>query len=254
MSDSLTVVTAAERPDLTSSMLQLGDSPWPEFLHHDAVTHALWPLLHELAPEYQFGLLDEERDELAAVGNCIPIRWDRDPATLPDRGIDAVLEDGVDLLRTGAAPTAASALMIVVQPRLLGQGLSGRALRAMAEVVGRQGLSDLVAPVRPTAKHRYPLIDMERYITWRRPDGTAFDPWIRVHNRVGGRILRAATAAMQVTGSVQRWEDWTEMTFPGSGSYVVPGALVPVQIDRERDVGEYIEPACWIHHQVAKRD
>ena len=69
-------------------------------------------------------------------------------------------------------------------------------------------------------------------------DGLPFDPWIRVHERVGGKILRVASAAMRVTASVAQWEQWTRMTLPDSGSYVVPGGLVPVQIDRQHDVGE----------------
>jgi hypothetical protein len=163
-----------------------------------------------------------------------------------------VLEDGIDLLRTGAAPTAASALMVVVQKHWLGKGISARALQAMAEVVGRHRLGDLVAPVRPTDKQKYPLIEMTDYITWRRPDGLSFDPWIRVHERIGGAIARAAPAAMRVTGTVAQWEDWTGMALPATGTYVVPGGLVPVRIDRERDAGEYVEPACWVHHRVPR--
>jgi hypothetical protein len=150
----------------------------------------------------------------------------------------------------GATATAASALMIVVSPERLGHGISGEAIRAMAEVVGRHGLTELVAPVRPTDKHRYPLIPIERYIRWRRQDGLPFDPWIRVHERVGGEIVRPAAAAMRVTGSVAEWERWMGIALPESGSYVVPGALVPVEIDRERDLGEYQEPACWVRHHV----
>ena len=240
----------AERPDLATEMRSLGASPWPEFLDHDAVVNAHWRFLYELAPDYQFGLLDEQTNLLAAMGNCIPIRWDGNPHTLPDGGIDAVLQDGVACLREGAAPTAASALMIVVSPERRGHGVSGEAIRAMAEVVGRHGLADLVAPVRPTDKHRYPLIPMDRYIHWRRGDGSPFDPWIHAHERVGGEILGSATAAMRVKGTVAEWERWTGMALPESGSYVIPGALVPVEIDRERDVGEYAEPACWVRHRV----
>jgi hypothetical protein len=247
---SLSLVTVAERPDLQGEMLGLGASPWPVFLNHGAVVAALWRFLYELAPDYQFALLDKHTGSLAAMGNCIPIRWDRDPQTLPDGGIDAVLQDGVVCLREGATPTAVSALMIVVSPAQLGQGISRDAVMAMTEVVRRHGLADLVAPVRPTEKHRYPLIPMERYMRWRRDDGLPFDPWIRVHERVGGEILRSASAAMRVTGSVAEWERWTGMDLPQSGTYVVPGALVPIEIDRERDIGEYLEPACWIRHRV----
>jgi GNAT superfamily N-acetyltransferase len=247
----LRLVTAAEEPSLAAEMLRLGASPWPEFLDHDPVVNELWRSIYELAPDYQFALLDEEADALAAVGNCIPIRWDGDAGTLPDRGIDAVLEDGVACLGEGARPTAASALMIVLHPSRLGQGLGARAILAMAEVVRRHGLADLVAPVRPTEKHRYPLVPMARYIAWRREDGRPLDPWIRVHERVGGEVVGAAPAAMRVTGRVAEWERWTGMALPESGDYVVPGALAPVSVDRERDRGEYLEPACWMRHRVA---
>lgn len=250
---ALSLVTAAERPELAGEMARLGSSPWPAFLNHGAVVEELWRFLYELAPDYQFALLDEQTGSLAAMGNCIPIRWDRNPQTLPDGGIDAVLEDGVACLREGATPTAASALMIVVTPALLGHGVSQSAIRGMADVVGRHGLADLVAPVRPTEKHRYPLIAMERYIQWRRDDGLPFDPWIRVHERVGGEILGCASAAMRVIGSVAEWEQWTGMAMPESGSHVAPGALVPIEIDRGRDVGQYLEPACWVRHRVEAR-
>ena len=42
------------------------------------------------------------------------------------------------------------------------------------------------------------------------------------------------------------------MTFPETGAYVVPGALVPVEIDRERDEGLYVEPNVWMIHPAAK--
>jgi hypothetical protein len=54
---------------------------------------------------------------------------------------------------------------------------------------------------------------------------------------------------MRIAGSIAEWERWTGMDLPESGDYVVSGALVPVAIDRERDIGEYVEPACWIRHR-----
>ena len=45
------------------------------------------------------------------------------------------------------------------------------------------------------------------------------------------------------------------MAFPESGvDYVVPAALVPVRIDRERDLGRYEEPNVWMRHPVAAGD
>jgi hypothetical protein len=39
-----------------------------------------------------------------------------------------------------------------------------------------------------------------------------------------------------------------DLTFPETGMCVVPGALVPVDIDRERDLGTYVEPNVWMRH------
>ena len=55
---------------------------------------------------------------------------------------------------------------------------------------------------------------------------------------------------MTITGSVADWERWTEMEFPDSGRYVVPGALEPVSIGREQDLGTYVEPNVWMHHRL----
>jgi hypothetical protein len=33
---------------------------------------------------------------------------------------------------------------------------------------------------------------------------------------------------MEVTGTVDEWEEWTEMHFPDDGEYVIPGALAPI--------------------------
>ena len=56
--------------------------------------------------------------------------------------------------------------------------------------------------------------------------------------------------ALIVTGKVSEWEEWTSMNFPESGAYVVPGALQPVKIDREHDVGCYEDPNVWMRHRV----
>ena len=55
------------------------------------------------------------------------------------------------------------------------------------------------------------------------------------HERLGGVIVGIAPESVTVTGSVAEREEWTEIALPESGAYVVPGALVPVEIDRERE-------------------
>jgi hypothetical protein len=105
--------------------------------------------------------------------------------------------------------------------------------------------------VRPTHKHRYPLIPMDRYVRWRRRDGSPFDPWLRVHWRLGARLLGGAPRSMVIEGRVREREAWAGLGFPESGRYVVPGALAPITIDRRRDRGRYVEANVWMQHPVA---
>jgi hypothetical protein len=106
----------------------------------------------------------------------------------------------------------------------------------------------MIAAVRPTLKERYPLIPIERYIAWRRADGTHFDPWIRIHERVGGRILASAPESMTMEASVAAWEKWTGVALPDEGDYVIPGMLAPLVV---RDgIGRHVEPNVWLVHRT----
>jgi hypothetical protein len=120
----------------------------------------------------------------------------------------------------------------------------------MRRAAAARGVSDLVAPVRPNRKHAYPLTPIERYVQWRRDDGRLFDPWLRTHERAGAELIRVAPRSMRIVGAVADWESWTKLPFPETGVYVVPGALVPVEIDLDRDEGVYVEPNVWMRHRL----
>ena len=236
--------TRAERPDLRGAPL-LADI-WPAFMYHDPVVNELFMRGIRAAPELQFCAWDDERDEVVGQGNAVPVAWDGDVDTLPDRGIDAALE--TSLAENAPASNVLCALQIMVAPSRRGQGLSGRMIQRMHELGREQGFDRLIAPVRPILKERYPLAPIERYVDWRRPDGGLLDPWLRTHERLGAAVVKIAPQSMTIPGSVADWEEWTEMAFPETGVYVVPGALVPVEIDRERDAGLYVEPNVWMVH------
>jgi hypothetical protein len=145
--------------------------------------------------------------------------------------------------------TALMAIAISVAPEHKGRQLSSRMIGTFTENARAAGLDQgVIAPVRPTWKERYPLIPIEAYADWRRPDGTHFDPWLRIHELVGGEIVAPAPESMTIRGTSAEWEEWTGMPFPGDGSYVFPGCLAPVTfVD---GVGTHVEPNVWVLHRV----
>jgi GNAT superfamily N-acetyltransferase len=241
--------TRAERPGKQPHAASLQERDiWPEFLYHDPVLDRLLGRVVAEYAEFFFYAWDDEREEVVGVGHAVPATWDGQPETLPDGGVDAVVEACFE--DDAGAPNVLCALQILIAPECRGQELSSRMIRRMAEIGRAHGLDTLIAPVRPTLKHSYPLTPMESYIRWRRPDGQLLDPWLRTHERVGAEIAGVARQSVRVPGTVAEWEEWTGLAFPESGSYVVPGALVPVEIDRERDQGLYLEPNVWMVHQA----
>jgi GNAT superfamily N-acetyltransferase len=238
--------TRAERTGRQPHVASLEAGIWPEFMYHDPLLERLFGRVIEEDAEYQFYIWDDELEKVVGAGNAIPAAWDGDVATLPEGGVDAIVE--ARFAEDAPEPTVLCALQIVIAPEVRAQGLSSRMIQRMAEIGRDHGLDTLIAPVRPNLKHRYPLAPMERYVTWRRDDGTHLDPWLRTHERLGAPIVKVASESMRVPGAVAQWEEWTEMAFPESGSYVVPGALVPVEIDLERDEGLYVEPNVWMVH------
>jgi hypothetical protein len=160
----LKLVTLAERPDLLPAIRRLTDAVWPahmEYIHHDAVCHEHWPALLRDFADCQLALCDR-RGRVQAAGYTIPFVWDRRPRSLPS-GIDGVLIRGITDRARARRPDTLSALLAAVDPDRQGRGLSRLVIEAMATVAARRGLRALVAPVRPTLKHRYPLVPMERY-------------------------------------------------------------------------------------------
>jgi GNAT superfamily N-acetyltransferase len=243
-------VSLADRPELTLPALELLAAGWPEFMQHDRAAERHQARIATELAGFQALLLDQEKDELAALGVSIPFAWDGTTGGLP-AGWDAVVEQGVADLDEGRPPTALSALSVTVDPNRRGQGLSRLVVQGLKDAAARAGLGTLLAPVRPSGKSAYPLTPMDRYVRWALPDGAPFDPWLRTHWRLGGELLGVCPASMEITAGVATWEDWTGLRFPESGSYVVPGALVPLAIDRERDLGRYLEPNVWLRHRCA---
>jgi len=243
------LVTVHDQPELRERVEAITASAWPEFMHHDPVARANWSALYEEFAAFQFVLLDESAD-IVGLANNVPLAWEGEPEDLPAEGWDWSLAEAVQDARSARQPSVLCGLQVVIPPQHRGKGISAHAIRAARKIATRDNLRAMIVPVRPAWKCHYPLTPMERYIHWKTEEGVPFDPWLRTHVREGGRIAKLCSRSMTIAGSVAEWENWTGMRFPETGVYVVPGALVPVEIDRETGQGRYVEPNVWVWHPV----
>jgi hypothetical protein len=201
-------------------------------------------------PEFVLVAVDRNHpDRLVAKGYCVPFTWPENPAeSLPEAGWDEViLTSSMDRL-AGRKGNLVSALEISIRRDLRGAGLSGVMLNAMRGNAASLGFADLVAPVRPNAKHRYPQVSIQEYANQRGDDGLPLDPWLRVHVRAGGQIVTTSNRAMTIGGTLADWRDWTGLPFDTDGPVAVPEALIPVHCDLRHDYAVYCEPCVWVHH------
>ena len=243
------LVRVSDEPALWQPADLMCSASWPELMKQDPVAHRCWSRLRDDWPEFQLVLVDGA-GAVAAASQAAPLAWDGTDEGLPD-GWDDQFERSVADLEAGRRPDTLGAIQICVANDRRGEGLSGLILQGMRETALRAGFKAVIACVRPTDMGRYPLLPIETYANWRRPDGLPFDPWIRTHARAGARIVRASPRSMTIAGSVLEWQAWTGLSFPVSGPYVVDGALSPVDIDLETDIGVYHDPNVWMVHDLS---
>jgi GNAT superfamily N-acetyltransferase len=206
--------TRADSPELRKAAMVIEQSAWAPlgFLNFTRAHFEHYQRLLDEHADCQLCLVDQVTGYPVAVGNCVPITCN--VQNLPAEGWDWIVENAAD--RSKEPRNAIGALAISVPGIHRGKGVA----------------RELIAGFRQLAADR-------GYY------GRAYDPWLRSHLSAGGRIVGPAARSMVVEEPVAFWETWAGRAFPQSGDYEIEGALAPVSIRRESDLGSYIEPNVW---------
>ena len=223
---------------------KLSKASWPEFLLYGDTPS--WDRLYDALSDFVILLIDSN-DDLIGAGFTVCNSWDGNIDNLPD-SIESIIKNGLET--KDKSPNALTAVAALVDKRYRGENLSAEILKQMKWLAGQHGFENLLVPVRPTWKARYPLQSIETYSSWRRADGLFYDPWLRTHQRLGAKILKCVDSTYKVEGTIDDWQTWTGLIFPESGSYIVEGALQPVIIDVESNIGIYHDPNVWMQHKI----
>jgi hypothetical protein len=237
------VKTRADSPGLRKAAMAIEQSAWSAlgFLNFTRAHFAHYQQLLEEHADCQLCLVDEATGYPVAVGNCVPLACDFN--NLPPEGWDWIVETAAN---DRARPkNALGALAISVPGIHRGKGVARIMIEEFRKLAELKGLDGVIAPVRPSAKHKHPFIPMESYIGWTDDKGRAYDPWLRSHVAAGGKIIKPAERSMVVDEPIGFWEMWSGRTFAETGEYTVEGALAPVSIDVDCGAGRYVEPNVW---------
>jgi hypothetical protein len=193
-------------------------------------------------------ILTNEDDQLVATGWGVPIIWSGEVSELPSSFAD-VLRQSIDVLEGSSTADTFVICGAVVHPSFKGGEAAESLIRALCDTAAAHHLANVIAPVRPTRKHLYPLLGIDAYAAWVRDDGMPWDPWLRLHVRIGGKVIGLAREAQTMTDAVSQWEEWTGLEIPVSGNYIIPKGMAPLHIDKIDDLGTYVEPNVWVRHR-----
>lgn len=253
---ALVIVPLSEQPELEPILWE--DelmSSWPEFMLNDPISNLYYDAAR-FERHYDFMLVaydDNSPKEILARAFSVPFCLGHEfgRTELPDGGWDTVVRWADQDFLLKRTPNVVSALEITIASSAKGQGLSGQMLRAVCNNARRLGFDDLFAPVRPSQKHLEPITLIQDYAYRLREDGLPTDPWLRVHMRAGGEIVKIAPCSMVVANTLESWRSWTGLPFDQSGLCIVPHALVPVHVSIEQNYAVYVEPNVWVHHRLS---
>ncbi|ADB35216.1 hypothetical protein Kfla_6213 [Kribbella flavida DSM 17836] len=276
------LIRVAEAPELHTEAGRVFREDWPEFIFHDEGVPPYADRRAEYFADWEFYLVAQEQEDAepdpadgwagtpgdadATVGpgtrgpddvpagrrliaGCwgVALAWDGTVADLPGGYTDS-LARAVTQYERGVVPNTFVLMAAAVRTDEQAKGRAGQLITAVRDRAVAAGLTQVIAPVRPTLKSRYPLTDIATFMTWIRADGLPLDPWLRTHVRLGATLLAPAPTSQTMTGTVADWESWTGMPFPSTGTYVIPDGLSVLHINHDRNTGDYQEPNIWVRH------
>lgn len=245
---ALTIHNRAQEPQLYQTLDHADfDRSWPVFLQHNPTG---WLYYGHSARAADYIMFAMDGDTPVAKAYSTPFAFGvAGREQLPDGGWDDVIRWQHEDRLIGRVGNAASALEIVVLKERQGSGIASAMVAALRDNAFRLGHDVLYAPVRPSQKAEEPETPMSEYAFRVRDDGLPYDPWLRVHVRAGGRILKVCPVSMTIAGTLAQWRAWTGLPFDQAGPVAVAGALSPVLASLTHDSAVYVEPNVWVEHR-----
>ncbi|WP_167957212.1 hypothetical protein [Anaerosporobacter faecicola] len=225
----------------------INEKAWPKFMQGEKVMRSYWGFMLGNYSDCQKVLT--HNNKIVAVVNAAPFRLGDDVNALHEDGMYWGLKQVTHNYYSGEKLDTLLALQVVVNPEFRGNAISYECVEILKMIAREQGVDKVVIPLRPSLKHLYPLIDSREYISWKNDDGLPYDPWLRVHVKAGGDIVKQCRG-ISIWAPIEQWKEWSGLYFGSTGEYIVPGALNPVHVDIDKNLGTYTQDNIWVVHRV----
>ncbi|WEG14394.1 hypothetical protein PU629_08570 [Pullulanibacillus sp. KACC 23026] len=243
------IKSLAEDAQLREAIHDLHQVGWETFMRRDKIGNRYWDFLLQHFSQHQIVVTNEETGEPMATGNSLLLHWDGTLEDLPEGWDDAILRS-YEAIQKGHVLNTICALAVVINPKFRRLGLSERVLSEMKKKAEVHGVERFIVPVRPSKKAQHPYVSMEDYIHWKTEKGEPYDPWLKVHCKIGGKILTICHQSMYIDGTIEEWEQWTNLKLTQQTECLIPTGLVPLKIEHEHDYAYYVEPNVWVEHPL----
>jgi GNAT superfamily N-acetyltransferase len=245
MTASLAIRSLADAPHLRKAASAVEQAAWSHlgYLSYTRAHYEYYAELIESYPEFQLCLVDEDAGYPVAVATSVPFACSG-PDELPQEGWDWLVETAAR--NRDERPNLLGALAVSVPAVHRAKGYARVMIRSLLDLARAKKLDGVVVPVRPSAKVRHPWVSISEYLSWTDEKGRPYDPWLRSHLSVGGKIVGPCERSMVVHEPIAFWENWSNQRFESSGAYQLEGGLAPVKIDLDRKTGTYEEPNVWV--------
>ena len=199
----------AERPELLERRAELGDT-WTSSWTTTPLRPAAGIASTRSYPDSSSGCVDDD-DRLIAESNAVAIPFG--PGELPDARL------GCGARVAFAGETRESGLRDRDHDRSRPARPAAQQGDARRDAKGSQRPRPRGSrgTCRPSLKHtiRWPRSSV---ISSGAARTAALDPWLRVHEDAGAKLIRVAPESMRISGSRAEWEDWTKLGLPGHGT------------------------------------
>ena len=191
---------------------------------------------------------------LLAHGITTRIRWSGAASDLP-RGWQGAVRRSYERSFIQTTPPADTlvGLFITVEDEFRSQGWAARVLMEMKALAARAGLQRLVIPLRlPTRYAReYAEMPFTEFATLKRPDGEYLDHWLRLHVRLGGRIVGTSTTSHQHAMHIADFEQQFGVSVPANGGAMLVqhnGEWFRAAVEPALECAVINEGCVWVEH------